>query len=236
VLPPLPDVYLAFVKLLIGEGDTEGAEKVWSQLVVLQKPFDPQLARPYLEHLIAQHDVDQARAAWNDLANIDPSLRPYQPTATNLVVNGGFEEKLLNVGFDWRYEDHPHVTLATDGERFHSGRRSFSVTFDGGAVVDSGLTQLIAVDPNTSYKFSAYVRADNVSAAEGPQFVLKDAYTKHSLLLTAETLGTTDWKNVSGSFQTGPSTNLALLSVMRSPSAGPITGTLWIDDVVLIKE
>jgi tetratricopeptide (TPR) repeat protein len=236
MLPPAPDVYLAFVKLLIGEGNTEGAETIWSRLVTLQQPFDPQLATPYIENLFAQRDVGAAKKAWNELAHIDPDFRPYQPTASNLVVNGGFEEKLLNMGFDWRYEDRPHVTLVTDVDQFHGGRRSLLVTFDGGAVVDSGLSQWIAVEPNTRYDFSAYVKADNIYTADGPRFDIQDAYSKDSLLLTQEILGTTDWKNVGGSFKTGPNTGVVLLSVMRTPGAGLITGRLWIDDVVLMRE
>jgi tetratricopeptide (TPR) repeat protein len=236
VLPPIPDVYLAFLKLLTGEGETVAAENLWPRLVALQQPFDPQLATPYVDYLIAQHDVDAAHAAWNDLTRIDPAMRPYRPSGTNLVVNGGFEEKPLNRGFDWWYEAHPHVTLALDAEQPHGGRRSLSITYDGEKAVDSGLSQFIAVDPNTSYHFSAYVKTADIFAAHGPQFVIRDAYTKSLLLLTEEVLGTISWRQVSGSFKSGPSTNLVLLKILRAPDAGRITGKLWIDDVVLGRE
>jgi hypothetical protein len=236
LLPPIPNVYLAFLKLLTGEGNTEAAENIWPRLVALHKPFDPQLATPYFEYLIAQHDVDAAHAAWNDLARIDADFRPYRASAANLVVNGGFEEKPLNMGFDWRYEVHPYVTLILDAEQSHEGRRSLSITYDGEKVVDSGLSQFIAVNPNTSYHFSAFVKADDLFTAHGPQFVISDAYSKSSLLLTEEVLGTTTWKQVSGSFKTGTSTNLVLLKIARAPDAGRITGRLWIDDVVLARE
>jgi hypothetical protein len=236
ILPPVPDVYLAFLKLLTREGNTVAAENIWPRLVALQQPFDPQLATPYFEYLIAQHDVDAAHAAWNDLARIDPAMRPYRASAANLVVNGGFEEKPLNMGFDWRYEVHPDVTLALDAEQSHEGKRSLSITYDGEKVVDSGLSQFIAVDPNTSYHFSAYVKTDDIFTAHGPQFVINDAYTRSSLLLTEEVLGSISWRQVSGSFKTGPSTNLVLLKIIRVPDAGRITGRLWMDDVVLAKE
>jgi hypothetical protein len=152
------------------------------------------------------------------------------------VVNGGFEEKPLNMGFDWRYEVHSYVTLVLDAEQFHEGSRSLSIAFDGEAVVDSGLSQFVAVDPNTRYDFSAYVRTDDIFAAHGPQFAISDVSTKQSLLLTEEMLGTTSWRQVSGSFKTGPSTDLVLLKIIRAPGAGRITGRLWIDDVVLTRE
>jgi tetratricopeptide (TPR) repeat protein len=236
VLPPTPNVYFAFLKLLIDEGNTEAAEGIWSRLVALQQPLDPQLVRPYLEYLIAQHNVDHAQAAWNDLARIDPSFRPHRTSAANLVVNGGFEERLVNMGFDWRFENHPHVTLALNEERFHGGSRSLSITFDGEAVVDTGLSQFIAVDPNTRYSFSAYVSTEDIFAAHGPQFVISDAYTKNPLLLTEELFGTTAWKKVSGAFTTGPSTDLVLLKIMRVADAGRITGRAWVDDIVLSRD
>jgi len=236
VLPRAPIAYFEFLKLLIVEGKTDAAEKTWSRLVTLQQPFDPQLATPYLEYLIARHDVDHAYAAWNDLGRIDPGFRPYLTSAENLVVNGGFENKILNMGFDWHYVDEPSAAASLDTEQFHGGNRSLSVIFDGQKVVDAGLSQLIAVSANTRYHFSVYAKTDDIFAAHGPQFVISDAYTKNPLLLTEELLGTTNWRLVSGSFKTGPRTDLLSLKIMRAPGAERITGRLWIDDVVLVRQ
>ena len=237
VLPPLPNVYLEFLKLLIDERQTGPAEEIWSQLVAVRQPFDPQEATPYFEYLISEHHIDRAQAAWNDLGRLDPGFRPYLRSTENLAVNSGFEEKLLNMGFDWRYKDSPHVTLALDAEQFHQGRRSLSIAFDGEAVTDTGLSQFVAVDPNTRYDFSAYVKTDNIFAAQGPQFVISDAYTqKPPLLLTEDLLGTSDWRQVSGSFKTSPSTDLVSLKIIRPAGASPITGRLWVDDIIVMRE
>jgi len=179
---------------------------------------------------------DPARAAWNDLGRIDPGFQPYLSSAGNLVANRGFEEKILNMGFDWRYVVEPHAALVLDTEQFHTGRRSISVTFDGQAVVDIGLSQFIAVDANTRYNFSAYVKTDDIFAAHGPQFVISDAYTNTPFLLTEELLGTTTWRQVSGSFETDSCTELVSLKILRALGAEPITGRLWIDDVVMVGQ
>jgi tetratricopeptide (TPR) repeat protein len=237
VLPPLSNVYLEFLKLLINERLTGAAEEIWSQLVAVRQPFDPQEATPYFEYLISEHHIDRAQAAWNDLGGLDPGFRPHLRSAENLAINSGFEEKLLNMGFDWRYQDQPHVTLALDGEQFHQGSRSVSIAFDGQAVADTGLSQFVAVDPNTRYDFSAYVKTDNIFAAQGPQFAISDAYTqKPPLLLTEDLLGTCDWRQVGGSFKTSPSTDLVLLKIIRPAGASPITGRLWVDDVIVVRE
>jgi tetratricopeptide (TPR) repeat protein len=232
-LPPIPTVYLDFLKLLTAEGQADAAEKTWSRLVALRQPFDPQLATPYLDYLIAHHDVELARAAWNDLGRLDPDFQSYLSSAGNLVANSGFEEKILNMGFDWRYKVNPYVALARDAEQFHGGSRSISVIFNGQAVVDAGLSQLIVVDANRRYNFSAYVKTADIFAAHGPQFVISDAYTNTPLLLTEELLGTTTWRQVSGSFETDSRTELVSLKILRALGAEPITGRLWIDDVAI---
>ena len=236
VMPPIPRVHLVFLKILIAEGKTDESELMWSRLIALQQPFDTTLAGPYVEYLIAQHDVNHARAAWEDLGRMDPHFRPYLPSAGDLVVNGGFEEKIINMGFDWRYVVEPHAVVAVDTAQFHSGSRSLSVTFDGEAVVDIGLSQYIPVDANRRYNFTAYARADDISAAQGPQFVISDAFTKNPFLQTEELLGTTGWRQFSGSFQTGPNTSLVSLRIMRAAGAGRITGKLGIDDVVVVSD
>jgi len=236
VLPPVPSVHLAFLRLLVAEENTEAAKKLWSRLIALSQPFDPELAAPYLDYLITQRQTAAARAAWNELARINADFRPYQSSPANLVVNGGFEQKLLNMGFDWRYENHPHVTLAWDSEQSHNGSRSLSITFDGEAILDTGVSQLIAVNANTRYSLRAYVKSDSLFAAHGPQCIISDPDTKNSLLVTEETLGSSPWTQISGSFTTSPTTDLVSLKIMRAPGAGRITGKFWIDDVILVTE
>src|SRR5437588_7213040 len=176
LLPPIPGGYLELLRLVVEEGRKDEADKIWSRLVVLRQRFDPRLAMPYVDYLIAQHDIEHARAAWGELGRINPEFWPYLASAANLVVNGGFEREFLNTGFDWRQEGKSGVTLAMDAQQFHSGRRSLSLVFNGGAVLDTGASQSIAVDPDNEYKFTAYARTDNVLAAQGPQFVISEAY------------------------------------------------------------
>lgn len=235
VMPAMPEVHLAFLRLLMEEGKTAEAAETWSGLMATQKPFEPALAKPYLEYLIGQHDVQQARAAWENLGRMDARFRTHAAAGGNLVVNGGFEENILNMGFDWRYVAAPHDVLAVDTEQFEEGRRSLSITFDGEAVADTGLSQLIPVDENTSYHFSAYAKADELSAAHGPRFAIGDAYSNGQLFISEELLGTDGWKRVSGWFTTGANTKLVSLKIIRTAGAERIKGTLWIDDVAVTR-
>ena len=234
-LPPRPDLYLSFLRLLVSKQEVGAAENVWSRLIGLQQTFPTKLAFPYFRLLIAKQEVPAAKTAWQQLAKADGSLQPYLPSRENLVINGGFEENLLNGGFDWWYQSSPHAALAIDTSEFHSGTRSLSVTFDGPSVHEVGLIQFIPVRPNTTYEFSAQSRTEDIESASGPRFAIADAYTSASYVLTDDTLNTSPWRLQQARFQTGPNTSLLWLKIVRQPPGPLIRGKLWIDDVRLVE-
>ena len=235
-LPPRPDLYLSFLRLLIHEQQPAAAKDVWNRLIGLNQAFSSQLAFPYLRFLIAQQEVAAAQTAWQQLAVLDKSLQPYLPSQENLIVNGGFEEDLLGGGFDWWYESRPHVSLAVDTNEFHSGTRSLSVTFDGQSAAEVGISQLIPVKANTDYEFSAEFKAEELETASGPRFAISDAYSGESYVLTDDVRGTNPWRLQQARFQTGPKANLILLKIVRVPAAPLIRGKLWIDDLTLVEK
>jgi len=234
-LPRTPELYLSFLRLLISKQEVVAAENVWSHLIGLHQSFSTNLAFPYLRFLIAKQEVAAAQTSWRQLAALDPSLQPYLPSVENLIVNGGFEENILDGGFDWWYESRPHVILAIDTNEFHSGTRSLSVTFDGQSASEAGISQLIPVEPNTDYEFSAEFRAEELETASGPRFAIADAYTSAPYVLTDDVMGTSPWRLELARFHTGPSTNLILLKIVRQPAAPLIRGKLWIDDLKLVE-
>ena len=234
-IPPNPDVYLSFLRLVIAMQDVSGAENVWNHLIALRRPFSAQPALPYFRFLIAERDPIAAKTAWEHLAAIDASIKPYLASADNLVVNGGFEHNMLNGGFDWWYNTHLHAVPSLDDVQFRSGARSLNVTFDGQSVPGAPILQYIPVKPNTSYQFSAECRSEDIDTASGPRFAIVDAYTNASYVLTDDTLGTTPWRLHQAQFKTGPNTNLVLLEIIRDPAAPLIRGKFWVDNVKLVE-
>ena len=235
-LPRRPDLYLSFLRLLVSKQEVAAAENVWNHLIGLQQTFPTKLAFPYFRLLIAKQEVTAAQAAWQQLANVNPSLQAYLPSRENLIVNGGFEENVLNGGFDWWDESKPHATLAIDTGEFHGGTRSLSVTFDGQNPPEAGIVQFIPVRPNTPYEFSAECRTEELETASGPRFAITDAYTNAPYVLTDDSLGTNPWRLQEARFQTGPDTHLLLLKIVRQPAAPLIRGKLWIDDLRLVEK
>jgi tetratricopeptide (TPR) repeat protein len=235
-LPRRTDLYLSFLRLLVFKQEVVPAENAWDHLIGLRQPFPPKLAFPYFRLLLAKQEVTAAKTAWQQLAQIDQEIQAYLPSRENLIVNGGFEENLLNGGFDWWYESNPHAALALDTDRFFGGTRSLSVTFDGRNAPDAGIAQLIPVKPDSDYEFSAESRTQDIDSASGPRFAITDAYTTTvSYVLTDDLLGTNPWHRQQARFHTGPGTNLLFLKVIRQPASPLIRGKLWIDDVRLVE-
>jgi hypothetical protein len=234
-LPRRSDLYLSFLHLLVSKQEVVAAENAWNRLIGLRQTFPPKLAFPYFGLLITKQEVSAAKIGWQQLAQVDQEIQPYLPSGENLIVNGGFEEDLLNGGFDWWYEVNPHAALAIDTDQFYGGTRSLSVTFDGRNASDAGIEQFIPVKPDTDYEFSAESRTQEIDSASGPRFAIADAYTNTSYVLTDDLLGTNPWHKHQARFRTGPSTNLLFLKVMRQPAAPLIRGKLWIDDVKLAE-
>jgi hypothetical protein len=234
-LPRRSYLYLAFLDLLVSKQEVAAAESGWNHLIGLQQTFPAKLSFPYFRLLLAKQEVDTAMAGWQQLAQVDQEIQPYLASRDNLIVNGGFEENLLNGGFDWWYESNPHAALAIDSEQFYAGTRSLSVTFDGRNAPDAGIAQLIPVKPDTDYEFSAESRTQDIDSASGPRFSITDAYTSGSYVLTDDLLGTNPWHKQQARFRTGPTTHLLLLKVVRQPAVPLIRGKLWIDDVRLVQ-
>ena len=235
-LPASADLYLRFLRLLIHKQELTPAERVWNQLVGLHQTFPTKQAFPYLQFLLEHREVKAAQTAWQQLATMDRSLARYLPSPENLVVNSGFEETLLNGGFDWLYQPFSHVTLKLDSSESHSGTRSLSMTFDGMNPAEVGIYQLIPAHPNTDYEFSANYKAEDVETASGPRFAITDAYSAVSYVLTDDITGTTPWRMQQARFRTGEDTTLLLLKINRVPANPLIRGKLWIDDLKLIEK
>ena len=231
ILPPDPDAYLQFIRLLATNDQWEGAQQVWSALMLLNQEIDYRQALFYVDGLIQQRDVASAKGAWDQLISHSATLSHYGRT-DNLVVNGGYEQGILNAGFDWRYSAQPGSVVSMDNTEFHSGRRSLLISYNG-AGGDAGISQYVAVKPNTRYTISAWAKSQKLDSANGPSISVRDAYDGKPYALTQETLDTTAWHHLESDFQTGPETELVTILITRDPGNTHVKGKFWVDDVSL---
>jgi hypothetical protein len=95
------------------------------------------------------------------------------------------------------------------------------------------LPRYVSVRPNTTYRFSAFVKSEDIVRASGPRLVIQDPYNNQSWGTTDDSLGTTGWRQQVVDFVTGPEARLITVRVMRVPGNPLIKGTFWLDDVQL---
>jgi len=235
VVPHNAAAYIAFLSLLETRQETADSFKVWNALMQTSEAFDTYRLYEYVRFLIQHKAVDDAVLAWQQAANRF-GLNAYLPTPNNLIVNGTFNLDVLNGGFDWQYQKQAGVTLTLDPTDFHSGRRSLLVSFDGPGITDAGFYQFVAVQPNTTYDFTAYYKNGELEGAGGPHLTVQDMYTLAVYFDSDELKEAGFWKSVDGEFTTGPDCKLVVVHIRRLPEGSPIRGKLWIDDFHLVKK
>ncbi len=232
VLPPDSNVYFALLDYLISSQQNASAAQVWAHLVRLNQTLDQRRVLEYVRILLASHDVTQAVLVWQQAANL-AGLAAYQPSSDNLVINGDFSLDILNAGFGWRYDEVTGVQLALDPTQSRTGHQSLSISYDSASLSDSGLSQQIPVQPNATYEFSANFKAPDIQGAGGPQFVIADSFSGAQVFASDDLKDADFWKQVGGTFTTGPDARLVTLRIPRIPAGSPIRGKLWIDGLRL---
>jgi tetratricopeptide (TPR) repeat protein len=236
VVPASSDAYIAFLNLLLSREETAGASRVWDALMQTSQPFERRYVSDYFQYLIRHREVDQAVRVWRQGARRF-ELSSYLPSNTSLMVNGNFSLDVLNEGLDWHYEKQPGVQLTLDNSEFHSGPRSLSISFDGPGISDAGIFELVPVQPNTDYEFSAYYKNGEIEGAGGPHFTVQDMYNPATIYYDSDELKDAGfWKLASGNFTTGSDCKLVVVRVRRLPAGSPIRGKLWIDDFRLERK
>jgi tetratricopeptide (TPR) repeat protein len=233
-MPSDPQAYYALLDLLLAKKEPAAAAKTWTQLVQLQKPIESRRVFEYIRYLVAQQDINQARTVWRDAGALS-GLSAYQPSRQNLVVNGDFSLPVLNGGFDWIYYRSKDVDLALDPTQAHTGNRSLAIMFDSRGLDDAGIRQLVPVEPNAAYDFSANFKAQDMDGAGGPRFVVQDVYGEQIYFASDDIKNADFWNSVSGAFTTGSQAKLVVIRIQRNPPGSPIKGKLWIDGVKMVE-
>jgi len=235
VVPRNADTYSTLLDFLLSKNEADAAATVWNQVVGLRQRVDRRYVFEYVRYLISGGQVGQALRVWGQSADLC-DLSEYQPSLKNRVVNGDFSSPVLNGGFDWTYEKSPDVSLSLDPIESHAGHRSLSIVFDSHGIEDAGIRQLIPVEPDTKYEFSAYFKSQALEGAGGPRFVLEDQFTGTNYFASDDLKDADEWKQVEGTFSTGTQTKLLVLRIQRVPAGNAIRGKLWIADMRLTPQ
>ncbi len=232
VVPPAANG--AFLQFLLSKTETSAAAKVWERMFALEQTVRRSDLLDYERYLFTHREVSQASLVWRQAAKLS-DIAAYQPSPENLLVNGDFSLEILNGGFDWIHQPREGVAVALDPSETHSGSRSLRITLDGAGFANAGIAQMVAVEPNTRYDFSAFYKAKDMDGAGAMQFAVVDAYNATPLFMSEDLRDADFWKNAGGSFVTPAGTQLVSVQLPRVPAGRPIRGKLWIDGLRLVQ-
>lgn len=237
VLPAQSQYYLTAIDFFLSQNLLDPARVVWNRELTLSMPVQMRQAIPLVDALIGQNRLEEADQAWHQ--GLRASRWPQGPSdGSSLVFNGGFEHKIVGGGFGWQEISDDGVTYDRDDSVAHSGSRSLRIDFGGKANLDfQNVFELVPVQPQTHYHFSAYVRTRGISTDHGIRFQIFDPqHPSEVQTLTPNMIGTNPWMLVTRDFTSGKDTHLLEIALRRIFSwkfDNKILGTAWVDDVAL---
>jgi len=232
-----PQLRLALLRYLTGEGRLDLAPTTWNAIAAAGRSFPFALAQPYVDRLISAGDAAEAARVWSDLCRLDvvPAAAA-QPG--NAVFNGDFEQPPLGGGFDWRWFPQQDLWLDFADRDAYSGACCLRVDFVGERNRDyEPVAQFVPVVAGQRYRLSAWARSATITSDSGPRLHVADpGCATCPPVETAATIGTSPWNRVEAEFTTGAAQHLARISLVRPRSRTfptQISGHFWLDDVRL---
>lgn len=153
-------------------------------------------------------------------------------TTVNMLTNSSFEDgdyATNSAPTGWEREIfNPAGSLIWDDSQAHIGSKSVLITSD--VPNDASWTQTVAVQPDTDYLVSGWIKTENVthstqSVNVGANLSLFGTWT-HS----AGLVGTHDWTQIGFSFNSGGNTEVTIAARLGYWS-GTTTGSAWFDDL-----
>ena len=233
-----PSLALAFADFLCANNDFDAAHQAWTQIADRGSPFPFLAVRPYLERLLSHGRYQEARAIWLHLERLSIIARPAGSEQDNLVFNGGFEQRPLGAGFDWRSQPSPYASVDFADSSPYEGTRCLRIDFPIKQNDEfEPVYQIIPVASKQAYTLAAYVRSSDLTSDSGPRLRVTDAACPTCLdASTATTVGSTPWHAVTLNFFAGAQTQAVRVSVWRPRSQTfptEISGSFWLDAVSL---
>jgi len=238
ILPNTAAAYIEALNFFAGDENVNAGLKIWRRLADSHQPFEIEKLFPFFDVAIQKNHGADGRRMWLE-ALAACGLPHDTPSNGSVVLNGGFENDILNGGFDWRWPSSLGMTTEYDTRVYHGGKRSLRLDFGGGINIDlSQPFEFVAVDPGRTYHLDGFIRTENITTESGIRFYVFDPRHRDEFYLHTDDLtGTHDWTELQGNIITGPDTQILQVEIRRTPSRrfeNKLGGSAWIDDVSLI--
>ena len=234
-MPQTAEAARAYLLHLLHEESIPGAVEVWDWMET-RSMVDQKALAPFLRLLLEKEEYDLAKKTQLRFAS---SAGRASPTG-ELVFNSGFEAAFLGTPLDWSIRKSKAARVRRDSEVFSHGGWALKMQFDGSINLSyDHVAQTIVTRAGPHY-FSARVRAADITTDQGVALRIVDAERRARLdVRTRAVVGTTEWTTLEMEFTVPRETQLLRLSVTRRSSRkfdSKIAGTIWLDEVSLVRE
>lgn len=241
VIPPDRNAYLSVIRELTAADQLSATLVVWQHLLAIHPRMSPADVIPFTDFLIEKRKFEDAHRVWQDALALSDVITA--DPAGSVIWDGGFESNVRGGGFAWAYANPPPgVQAGLDLNEKHSGKQSLRIFFAGKHNTGyDGICQNAVVHPDTTYRFTAWVRTQALTSDEGIRFRLY-GYSRsqpaiYSFTESPDSRGTQPWTRIETPWTSGPDVDHARVCIQRNPSRGfdpRIQGTVWIDDLALV--
>jgi tetratricopeptide (TPR) repeat protein len=238
VLPADADAYLLALDYFASTKQIGPALVVWQRLVAQGKPIALSKSFPFFDELIAEDRSSDAAKAWIGALTM-AGLNRDEPLGHSLIWNGDFAQDFIGGGLGWRWHTPIGAEFAFDTAPQTYGVRSAQIFFGGGSNLElNEPQQYVAVEPNRSYRFHAYMRTESITTEMGMRFSITDPNHLAAVNVRTENLtGSHPWTAIDADVVTGPETHFLLVRLQREASRlfdNKLSGAVWVADVSLV--
>ena len=227
-----PEVRLQFAIYLVTLQRFGDALRMWTTLSQADRQAQSALSKEFEKSLL---EAQQFRAVLAVRREIEASANLPAPEQ---VWNGGFESPLTQSSadtFGWVVNSRPAAQIGIDTHA-HSGQGGLRIVFKSPSGLNNiEVSQTIAVEPGTQYRFEYYARTEGLVSVRTPFLRIVDAVDGLELAASKPLpSGTNDWQRFTFDFTMNPKHDAITIKLIR-PSCGdaevcPIFGSVWYDD------
>jgi len=189
--------------------------------------------RVYLQRLQRENLWIESYLVWLN------NLRKDQLNVIGNLFNGGFEEKISNLGFDWIITPASQVIVDTASTSGATGHEALRVVFRGPRIQFQHVHQYLMLDPG-AYSLHGRVRPDNLETSEGIQWSIYCVGNAKALAHSERFTGTDHWQHFTTQFQIPPQD--CAVQMLRLELAGrsaldyEAKGAIWFDDISIARQ
>ncbi len=216
-------------------GRLDDALRFWSSFSASEKREQHKAGENLMVALASGKRYQAALAVYRDIGTADEIA----DMAVGRIANGGFEEGIRDAGkslFGWQIPRVAQTRIGfTDGVQ-HSGDRSLLIIFNEPTTPQyAGISQLVVVEPQASYRLQFWVRIENLKSGSTLVTEVVDATDPSRMLAASEALpnGSSEWRQVTLEFSIPARTEAVTIRINRQGCGEahcPIFGKVWYDD------